>query len=113
MIRGYCAAQLLFWLANAQLTSPPDFADFPQPIIFLALGLAGGTVLTSAAALLREALACVGTYEAVSRGSATDVREPAETARRAISVCQTPQRRYQQLRLICRHVAAGPVLLRA
>jgi hypothetical protein len=56
-------------LRITQLASPPDFPAFPQPIIFLALGLVGGIVLASAA-LLPEALACVGTYDAVSRGSA-------------------------------------------
>jgi hypothetical protein len=52
-----------------------------------ALGLVGRS-LASAAALLPEALACVGTYDAVSRGSAeaaTDVRPRAATARNPTS----------------------------
>jgi uncharacterized protein involved in exopolysaccharide biosynthesis len=64
-------------LRTAQFASPPDSPAFPQLIIFLALGLVGGIVLASAAALLPEALASVGTYDAISRGSAeaaTDVR---------------------------------------
>jgi uncharacterized protein involved in exopolysaccharide biosynthesis len=56
-------------LRIAQLASPPDSPAFPQLIIFLALGLVGGIVLASAAALLPEALASVGTHDAVSRGS--------------------------------------------
>jgi hypothetical protein len=52
------------------------------------LGLVGGIVLSSAAALLPEALACVDTYDAASRGSAeaaADVRERADTARNRTS----------------------------
>ncbi|MEK9284623.1 MULTISPECIES: hypothetical protein [unclassified Bradyrhizobium] len=63
-------------LRIAQLARPPDSPAFPQLIIFLALGLVGGAVLASAAALLPEALASVRTYDAVSPGSAeaaTDV----------------------------------------
>jgi hypothetical protein len=73
-------------LRIAQLASPLDSPSFPQLIIFLALGLVGGIVLASAAALLPEALASVGTHDAVSRGSAeaaTDER--AETARNRMS----------------------------
>src|SRR5262249_25123782 len=79
---------VLLALRIAQLASPPDFPALPQPIIFRALGLVGGIVLASAAALLLEALACFGTYDDVSRGSAeaaTDVRQRAETARNRTS----------------------------
>ena len=62
-------------LRTAQLASPPDFPAFPQLIIFLALGLVGGIVLATAAALLPEALASVGTYGAASR--AETERHPA------------------------------------
>ena len=75
-------------LRIAQLATPPDFSAFPQPIIFPGAGPGREIVSPSAAALLPEALACVGTYEAVSRGSteaATDVRQRAETARRLTS----------------------------
>jgi polysaccharide biosynthesis transport protein len=41
----------------AQLADPPELPAFPQFIIFLVLGLAGGAVLASAAAVLPEALA--------------------------------------------------------
>jgi uncharacterized protein involved in exopolysaccharide biosynthesis len=51
-------------LRIAQLASPPDLPAFPQPIIFLVLGLVGGIVLASAAALLPEALPSVGTQDA-------------------------------------------------
>jgi succinoglycan biosynthesis transport protein ExoP len=64
-------------LRIAQFSSPPDSPAFPQLIIFLALGLVGGIVLASAAALLPEALTRAGTDDAVSRGSAeaaTDMR---------------------------------------
>ncbi|OAF07544.1 hypothetical protein AYJ54_00235 [Bradyrhizobium centrolobii] len=75
-------------LRIAQFASPPDSPAFPQLIIFLALGLVGGIVLASAAALLSEALVSVGTYDVVSPGSAeaaTDVRSRAETARNPTS----------------------------
>ncbi|MBV9520632.1 MAG: hypothetical protein JO068_21220, partial [Hyphomicrobiales bacterium] len=75
-------------LRIAQLASPPVFPAFPQLGIFLALSLVGGIVLASAAALLPEALARVGTYNVASRGSveaATDVRSRAETARNPAS----------------------------
>ncbi|MFB9266912.1 GumC family protein [Bradyrhizobium erythrophlei] len=75
-------------LRIAQFASPPDSPAFPQLIIFLALGLVGGIVLASAAALLPEALASVGTYDAVSLGSAeaaTHVRSRAETERNPTS----------------------------
>jgi uncharacterized protein involved in exopolysaccharide biosynthesis len=51
-------------LRIAQLASPPDLPAFPQPIIFLLLGLVGGIVLASAAVLLPEALPSVGTHDA-------------------------------------------------
>ena len=51
-------------LRVAQLASPPDLPAFPQPLIFLALGLVGGIVLASAAALLPEALASVPKFDA-------------------------------------------------
>jgi uncharacterized protein involved in exopolysaccharide biosynthesis len=53
-------------LRIAQLANPPHSPAFPQLIIFLALGLVGGIILASAAALLPEALARVGTHDAVS-----------------------------------------------
>lgn len=96
-----------FGLRIAQLASPPDFPAFPQPIIFLALGLVGGIVLASAAALLPEALACVGTYDAVSRGSAEprqrcgSAPQPRETPRRLISLCQTSHKRYRRFHPSC------------
>jgi hypothetical protein len=98
------AAPLSFSLANSQPTRIPDFLP---PIIFLALVWSAGPVLTSAAALLPEVLACVGTYEALARvrGTATDVRERAETARRLITLCQTLHKRYQQLHSSCRRIA--------
>lgn len=68
-------------LRIAQLARPPASPAFPQLIVFLALGLVGGIVLASAAALLPEALASVGTYDDVSPGfaeAATDVRSRAE-----------------------------------
>ena len=68
-------------LRIAQLASPPDLPAFPQPNIFLALGLVGGIVLASAAALLPEALASVGTPDAISRGSA-EAATDATVARR-------------------------------
>jgi hypothetical protein len=75
-------------LRIAQSASPPDFPAFPQLSIFLALGLVGGIVLASAAALLPEALAYVGTYDVASRGSAeaaTDVRSRDEAPRNPLS----------------------------
>jgi uncharacterized protein involved in exopolysaccharide biosynthesis len=60
-------------LRIAQLAEPPVSPAFPQRIIFLALGLLGGIVLASFAALLPEALAGLGTYDAGSRGSAEAV----------------------------------------
>ena len=78
-------------LRIAQLAPPPDFPAFPNRSFFLALGLVGRS-FCHRLRLLPEALACVGTYEAVSRGSteaATDVRQGAETARRLTSDCRT------------------------
>ena len=84
-------------LRIAQLATPPDFPAFPQPIIFPGAGPGREIVLPSAAALLPEALACVGTYDAVSRGSteaATDVRQrAAETARRLTTILTLEQNR--------------------
>ena len=53
-------------LRIAQLASPPVIPAFPQLSIFLALGLVGGIVLASAAALLPEALARAGKYDVAS-----------------------------------------------
>jgi polysaccharide biosynthesis transport protein len=94
-------------LRIAQLASPPDSPAFPQLIIFLALGLVGGIVLASAAALLPEALACVGTYDAVSRGSAeatTDVAVPKsrETARRLTFLRQASHKCCRRFHPFCR-----------
>jgi polysaccharide biosynthesis transport protein len=68
-------------LRIAQLASPPDSPAFPQLIIFLALGLVGGIVLASAAALLPEALASVGTHDAISPGSAEAATDEARRNR--------------------------------
>lgn len=68
-------------LRIAQLASPPDSPAFPQLIIFLALGLVGGIVSASAAALLPEALASVGTHDAISRGSAEAATDEARRNR--------------------------------
>ena len=68
-------------LRIAQLASPPDSPASPQLIIFLALGLVGGIILASAAALLPEALARVGTYDAVSPEWGELLKKPAAAAK--------------------------------
>jgi hypothetical protein len=79
MIRGYrspinasfqmCSPTVLFACERA-VGQPASFSRLSSTDHFPGVGLVGGTILISAAALLPEALACVGTYEALSRGSA-------------------------------------------
>jgi uncharacterized protein involved in exopolysaccharide biosynthesis len=53
----------------AQLANTPEHPAFPQTIIVLALGLAGGVILASAAALLPEALGWENNLENAKRCS--------------------------------------------
>jgi hypothetical protein len=124
MIRGYrspinalsrCAAPLSFSLANAQWPARQLFPTFlnrsfswrrsgRRDHFDIGCGSLAGSV--GLRRHLRSPIARV-------RGTATDVRERAETARRLVSLCQAPHKRYQRVHSSCRRRCGHDVLLRA